>query len=236
VRFRTITLAIWGLALLLCFPAVAKTSHTGRHNGHGGNCVAYARDVTGIDIDGNAWTWWSHAEGRYERGQQPSVGAILVFKPHGRMHLGHVAVVSRIVGPHEILVDHANWVRGRVTTAMSVIDASSDNDWTVVKVLEPHSGKHGRDNPTFGFIYPRPIGHDGDRLVASADPRRLPGPVKTEVALVTSRIDAKDDDKHTALRHGLLSHARAKGVRVLIAAASPHHHARSTGEKLIVFY
>jgi surface antigen len=124
---------------------------------HGGNCVAYARDVTGVALDGNAAAWWPHAVGRYERGQQPKLGAILVFKPYGRMRVGHVAVVSRVVGPREILVDQANWIRGRVVKAMSVVDASPDNDWTRVKVIELHSGKHGRENPTFGFIYPRSL-------------------------------------------------------------------------------
>ncbi|HTZ37489.1 MAG TPA: CHAP domain-containing protein [Stellaceae bacterium] len=139
----------------------------------GGNCVAFARDLTGIRLDGDAAAWWRHAEGRYERGQQPQLGAILVFKPFGRMRVGHVAVVSKIVGPHEILVDQANWVRGRVTKAISVVDASPHNDWTLVKVLEPHSGKHGRANPTYGFIYPRELPADfAERLAEPAPEHR----------------------------------------------------------------
>jgi len=121
----------------------------------GGNCVAYAREASGISLDGNAGAWWSQAEGRYERGQTPAVGAVLVFKPSGHMRVGHVAVVSQFVKPGEILVDQANWVRGRVVKGMSVIDASPSNDWTVVKVVELHSGAHGRPNPTYGFVYPR---------------------------------------------------------------------------------
>jgi hypothetical protein len=47
-------------------------------------------------------------------------------------------------------------VRGRVTKAMVAVDASPRNDWTDVKVLgtQPEAGGQ-RDNPTFGFIYPR---------------------------------------------------------------------------------
>ena len=72
------------------------------------------------------------------------------------MRVGHVAVVSRVVGPREILVDQANWVRGRVTTAMPVVDSSPNNDWTSVKVAGFSADVSGaRDNPTFGFIYPR---------------------------------------------------------------------------------
>lgn len=126
------------------------------HEGHGGNCVAFARDVTGIELDGNAASWWPHAEGRYERGQQPKVGSILVFRPYAGMRVGHVAVVSQVIGPREILVDQANWVRGRVTRAMAVFDASPHNDWTAVRVQ--FGGDWGtRQNPTFGFIYPRVI-------------------------------------------------------------------------------
>jgi len=132
---------------MLSGPASASGSHAG-------NCVAYVRDVTGIRVSGNAGLWWNHAEGRYRRGHEPVVGAVLVFKPYGRMHSGHVAVVSRLLSKREILVDHANWVRGRVVKAMSVIDTSPKNDWTMVEVLAAHAQSHGRDNPTFGFIYP----------------------------------------------------------------------------------
>jgi surface antigen len=140
------------------------------HDIHGGNCVAYAREVTGVHLDGNAAAWWPHAEGRYERGQKPEPGAILVFKPFGRMHVGHVAVVSRIVNAREVLVDQANWVRGRITTAMSVIDVSAANDWTSVKVQ--YQGTHGRDNPTYGFIYPRELSHGPSQAVADAQEKR----------------------------------------------------------------
>jgi len=172
--WRSIALGVWGTVILSCVPAMARSSH----EGHGGNCVAYAREVTGVRLDGNAATWWPHAEGRYERGHLPSVGAILVFKPYGRMHVGHVAVVARVVGPREVLVDQANWVRGRVTTAMSVVDASPLNDWTSVKVLEPHSGTHGRENPTYGFIYPRVLPASfGETVVEPRHDSRHPAPV-----------------------------------------------------------
>jgi hypothetical protein len=136
--------------MILCLPAMARTTH----DGHGGNCVAFARDVTGIHLDGNAASWWPHAEGRYERGQQPKVGSILVFKPFSGMRVGHVAVVSQVIGPREILVDQANWVRGRVTRAMAVFDSSPRNDWTAVRV-QFGGGWGTRENPTFGFIHPR---------------------------------------------------------------------------------
>jgi surface antigen len=140
--------------------------------------------VSGISLDGNAGAWWSHAEGRYERSQTPAVGAVLVFRPSGHMRVGHVAVVSRVVKPREILVDHANWVRGRIVKGMSVVDASPNNDWTVVKVLELHSGTHGRPNQTYGFVYPRPPRPTGsDTLIAagSEEKSRAKLPVKLAV-------------------------------------------------------
>jgi hypothetical protein len=127
--------------------------------------------VTGIHLDGNAASWWPHAEGRYERGNQPSIGAILVFKPFAGMRVGHVAVVSRVVGPREVLVDQANWVRGRVTKSMSVVDASPANDWTSVKVQ--FAGTHGRPNPTYGFIYPKVLpANFGETIVEPQNDRQ----------------------------------------------------------------
>ena len=43
-------------------------------------CVPYARRVTGVQIYGDAHTWWSQAEGRYAKGSVPKVGAVMAFK------------------------------------------------------------------------------------------------------------------------------------------------------------
>ncbi len=125
-------------------------------------CVPFARHLSGIDIVGNARTWWAQAEGRYERGSRPEVGSVLNFKPSGAMRLGHVSVVSQIVSAREILVDHANWPgpgvpKGRVARNVSVIDASPNNDWTSVRVeIHGRGSGYGRIYATWGFIYPRP--------------------------------------------------------------------------------
>lgn len=160
MHWRSIALGGWGLVMLMCVPAMARSAH----DAHGGNCVAYARELTGIHLDGDAASWWPHAEGRYQRGHTPQIGAVLVFKPYGRMRVGHVAVVSRVVNSREVLVDQANWVRGRVTKAISVVDVSAANDWTSVKVQ--YAGTHGRDNPTYGFIYPQAPSIDSGPAVA----------------------------------------------------------------------
>jgi surface antigen len=204
LRIRSIVLGGWGLLLISCVPALASS---------GGNCVAYAREVTGVDLSGNAAAWWPHAEGRYDRGQQPAVGAILVFKAYGRMRVGHVAVVSRIVGAREVLVDQANWVRGRVTKAMSVVDASPLNDWTSVKVLEPNSGTHGRENPTFGFIYPRAL--PASFAETTAEPRQAE---QRHAAHTASSTESVTQDRR---RHG---HDEARQANATPQAADRHGH------------
>jgi CHAP domain len=118
------------------------------------NCALYARAETGVALFGAAGGWWDEADGRYQRGPTPEPGAILVFKRTSRIPSGHVAVVTKVVSADEILVDHANWYRGRVNHGMSVVDTSPGHDWTSVAVVDLGSGKPGRDYPTYGFIYP----------------------------------------------------------------------------------
>jgi hypothetical protein len=119
-------------------------------------CVAYARQLTGLQIRGDAWTWWDSAAGRYERGNQPRPMAVLVLKKTGQLPGGHVAVVRLVAGPREIRVDHANWddrrTRGRVYENMSVIDVSPKNDWTAVKFW--NGGGYGKVYPAHGFVVP----------------------------------------------------------------------------------
>jgi len=208
LRCLSIALGGWGLVMLLCYPAMARTSH----DIHGGNCVAYAREVTGVHLDGNAAAWWPQAEGRYERGHTPQVGAILVFKPYGGMHVGHVAVVSRVVSAREVLVDQANWVRGRVTKAMSVIDASPANDWTSVEVQ--YGGTHGRDNPTYGFIYPHVLPDSLGEAVTAAEPDQ---PHVTHAGRIAARVGRlKDvDEQETAAKPDRAPHH--------VAARTNHH-------------
>ena len=138
---------VWGACLAVGLMMPAKPSRAA-------NCALYARAETGVALFGAAGGWWDQAEGRYERGHVPAVGAILVFKRTGQIPSGHVAVVARIISAREILVDHANWYHGTVSRGMSVVDTSPAHDWTSVAVINPPSGTHGRDYPTYGFVYP----------------------------------------------------------------------------------
>lgn len=123
-------------------------------------CVPFAREMSGIQIYGNAHTWWSQAAGKYERGRAPKVGAVLSFRPHGSMRLGHVAMVSRIVDDRTVKLTHANWSlingrRGQIERNVTAVDVSEAGDWSRVKVWFAPLGDVGTTSwPTNGFIYP----------------------------------------------------------------------------------
>ncbi|MBU6397628.1 MAG: CHAP domain-containing protein [Rhodospirillales bacterium] len=119
-------------------------------------CVPYAREVSHIDLSGDAFLWWAEASGRYARGNTPVVGAVLNFRSIGRMPLGHVAVVTAVLNPRTILVTQANWVPGSITNDVTVQDVSPDNNWTDVRVELGDSATMGAAYPTYGFIYNRP--------------------------------------------------------------------------------
>jgi len=122
-------------------------------------CVPYAQEVTGIGLTGDAYAWWGEAAGHYPRLHRPVVGAVLVFRPTGAMPLGHVSVVTAILSPREILVEHANWVPYRITRDQPVVDVSEDNNWSRVRVWYPPIDALGSSVfPVFGFILPAPEG------------------------------------------------------------------------------
>jgi surface antigen len=122
-------------------------------------CVPFARMISGIQIFGDAWTWWQQAAGKYGQGFTPKAGAVLVFKPSGAMRLGHVAVVSEVLTDRIIQVTHANWSviggnRGQVERDVTVVDVSPAGDWSQVKVWYDPLGDLGKTvYPTYGFIY-----------------------------------------------------------------------------------
>jgi surface antigen len=144
--------AVAGLLILASASAASASAYL--------QCVPFARAESGIDIRGNALTWWHQAAGRYERGNQPRVGAVMAFAPTGAMPIGHVAVVSRIVSDREILISHSNWSpingrRGQVERNVRAIDVSTGGDWSRVRVWYAPIGDLGtRVNPIHGFIYP----------------------------------------------------------------------------------
>jgi surface antigen len=119
-------------------------------------CVPYARETSGIDLSGDAYQWWDEAAGRYPRAQIPSPGAVLVFKPHGSMSAGHLAVVTALASARQIEVTQSNWLPHRIEHDQPVVDVSAGNDWTEVRVWYEPAHAMGRTvYPTYGFILPQ---------------------------------------------------------------------------------
>lgn len=117
-------------------------------------CVEYARMRTGMAVFGDAKQWWGRARNLYTRVSQPAEEAVMVFSGSKRLRRGHVAVVTEIVGPREIIVDQANWMnRGEIDHATPVMDVSKANDWSQVRVWDIPSGTYGaRTYAISGFI------------------------------------------------------------------------------------
>ena len=148
MSFRTLTARfalVLACALTTAVPATAQFWQ----------CAPYARQISGIQIRGNANTWWAQAEGHYERGHAPRVGAVLAFEATHHMRVGHVATVSKVVSDREVLLTHANWSRpGQIERDVRAVDVSAAGDWSQVKVwYAPQGGLGLTAYPARGFIY-----------------------------------------------------------------------------------
>ena len=84
----------------------------------------------------------------------------------GRLPLGHVAVISRIVESRVVMLTHANWSRqngerGHAEQDVTLYDVSADNDWSDVKVwFRDSDGLGSTIYPVSGFVYaPGPPAH-----------------------------------------------------------------------------
>ncbi len=151
--FRIMALAASLAAAAVTVPAKASLLD------YVGECVPFARAASGIQIFGDAWTWWDKAEGRYRRGFEPRIGAVIVFAQSSRLPRGHVAVVSRIVDRRVLMVTHANWsrldgVRGHIEQDVTLTDVSDRGDWSEVRVwYRDNDGLGTSAYPVSGFIY-----------------------------------------------------------------------------------
>ena len=118
-------------------------------------CVPFARSISAVKLEGDAWMWWSVAAGRYLRNQTPARGAVLVMKRTDRLRYGHVAVVSAVLNSREVLLDHANWSPGEIARGERAIDVSANNDWSDVRVWHDASDSYGVNvYPAYGFVHP----------------------------------------------------------------------------------
>lgn len=148
MNFTALT-ARFALVAALCLATIAPA------NAQFWQCAPYARAISGVKIFGNAHTWWSQAEGRYERGREPTEGAVMSFAPTQRMRLGHVAMVSKVLNDRQVLLTHANWSsRGGIEKNVIAVDVSEKGDWSRVKVWFASNGALGTSTyPVNGFIY-----------------------------------------------------------------------------------
>ena len=160
-------------------------------------CAPYARQVSGIQLYGDAADWWEQAAGRYARGGQPKPGAVLVFRRSARLPHGHVSVVLALRSRREITVTQANWVRGRVAHGEPVVDVSPDNDWSLVRVWWEPSGVLGTTPyPTFGFIGRDPAGRAPEPPLPGGEPstRLLTSDASPSAGVAGALCPASDTD------------------------------------------
>ncbi len=202
------------LLLLLAFfhTASARALYEGLQ------CVPYARALTGVEIRGDAHTWWSQADGRYDRGGKPKVGAVMSFRPHGAMRLGHVAAVRKIIDSRTVIISHANWStidgqRGHIEENVKVVDASENNDWSRVQVwYTPNQALGTTAWPLNGFIYPSRQWRIDDAKMALASlignkARVSPVPANTgvKVAVTTAPTAPRNSKRDFKLSANLLA-------------------------------
>ncbi|MCG5239590.1 CHAP domain-containing protein [Azospirillum doebereinerae] len=144
-----------GLAVSLSFAALLAFSPLSVSTAAAQDCVRTVRAISDFTIRGDAWTWWNTAAGQYDRENHPAIGSVLVFKRTGHMRRGHVSLVSAVIDRRTIEVDHT-WIDGDgLRRGMRVVDVSSRNDWSAVRVWHEPTDQLGmRVYTAYGFIMP----------------------------------------------------------------------------------
>lgn len=122
-------------------------------------CVPFARRISGIQIYGDAHTWWHKAAFSHQRGFVPKPGSVLVLSQSSKLRHGHLAVVTEVIDKRHIKVTHSNWGSNRksrriVYKAMPVKDISKAGDWSRVRFWNYPSNSYGFPYTASGFIYP----------------------------------------------------------------------------------
>ena len=225
------------IAILLLVAAPAAALNEGLQ------CVPYARALSGVSIFGDAHTWWGKADGKYDRGNAPEVGAVLAFQPHGNMRLGHVAAVRRVVDDRTIIISHANWstiggVRGHIEEDVRAVDVSEDNDWSRVRVwYTPNAALGSTQWPAHGFIYPKRRRGENDARKAVAmllKDRVVPGLPQTAPVRMAVMSKPETVKAGFGLSGDLLKDINRKAAKEVKFAATPVKTSRLASiEKLI---
>jgi surface antigen len=213
-------------------------------------CVTFARQFTGMQIFGDAWTWWEKATGRYEEGASPKPGAVLVFRSQGRMKLGHVAVVSQIITDRYIQVTHANWSpingrRGQVEDNVNVMDVSEKGDWSKVKVwYGPLNDLGSTVYSTYGFIYQDPNNiRMGNKVTTIAEPEAAPSTARPYQQIASAEDADLPSDLKAALSPSsgkiaakpvtVAAHVSGKPAAELVAQIDSDNAGHATAKKAV---
>ncbi len=151
-------------------------------------CVPYAREHSTVNIHGDAYTWWDKAAGQYARGSVPVMGSVIVLYGYAGTHRGHVAVVTRMISPREIRINHANWNNdGSIYVNDPVQDMSEENDWSLVKVWNIRTGSWGlKSYKVRGFIGPGPAGSENAVVAFNNFNREASDPIARQIAATSS--------------------------------------------------
>jgi hypothetical protein len=173
IAVRIATAAVFGLSAAGCasssfenggtLPAAVTDGTRVESPRHPMECVPYARARSGVELFGDAGSWWARADGKYAKEQTPLLGSVMVLTGYAGPGRGHVGVVSDLVSSREIRLDHANWLGdGAIYLYDPVVDVSPDNRWTEVRVWNPRSRSWGtRTYLVEGFIGPARVSGDG---------------------------------------------------------------------------
>jgi surface antigen len=195
-------------------------------------CVPFAREASGIQLYGDALSWWDQAEGRYARGRSPQVGAVMSFRPYRAMTLGHVAMVSKVIDERTVLLRHANWSpidgrRGNVEMDVRAVDVSPDNDWSAVRVWYAPIGDLGTTHwPVNGFIYKRKPRKGEEHLTPPATTVLAAADAPPRITRLSARASAASRIDATFLA-GIAPDPTDQPTRNWLIAR-PHDHAGTT--------
>jgi hypothetical protein len=175
------------------------------------SCVFWVRQLTDIEVRGDAWRWWDNAAGSYERSSRPSVGSVLVFRRASGLRQGHVSTVSRVVDRRTIEVDHSWLADNRLYRGMRVVDVSPRNDWTRVRVWHPGIDELGTTAyPTYGFVHPHEPRPDLLRA-------RIPETAPTHDERRRTLASLSDDGDRLGRRAAAATARRAQPAQVAVA-------------------
>ena len=190
---------------------------------------------SGIELSGNAARGGTTLPACMSGALAPEVGSILNFRARpGTCGWATVAVVTNVISPRHIEIDHANWgAPGRISRNIDVVDVSPSNDWTDVRVALSQSEDYGKRllrrtaSSTTGLITaswsanstPMP-GADSAGRARPIWPRRPTASTSDAGATAPEEVaEAAEDDSSPSPHYASRRHLRPAGGRTMHANA-----------------